>query len=104
MAQEAGASPNNAFTIPWVSSVIVPHSDAVPLDTGESQPAMTAAVCVRDVRKAYGAVQAVRGISMELHTGRITALLGHNGAGKSTLVGVITGEGLGLAAALLLSG
>ena len=52
-----------------------------------------AAVCVLNVRKSYGEVQAVRGISMELRTGCITALLGHNGAGKSTLVGVITGEG-----------
>lgn len=50
-----------------------------------------AAVHVRHVRKSYGSTHAVRGVSMELYAGRITALLGHNGAGKSTLVGVITG-------------
>ena len=50
-----------------------------------------AAVDVRQVRKSYGSTHAVRGVSMQLHAGCITALLGHNGAGKSTLVGVITG-------------
>ena len=51
----------------------------------------SAAVRIVGVRKSYGSTHAVRGVSLEMHTGRITALLGHNGAGKSTLVSVITG-------------
>lgn len=37
-------------------------------------------------------VQAVKGISMDLYKGQITALLGHNGAGKTTLMSIITGR------------
>lgn len=45
---------------------------------------------VEDLHVAYGGVQAVRGISLEVHPGEITALLGANGAGKSsTLLSII---------------
>ena len=33
----------------------------------------------------------MKGLSLELHTGGITALLGHNGAGKTTAIGMLTG-------------
>src|SRR4051812_1831561 len=46
--------------------------------------------CV-DVRKTFGGVRALRGVSVALHPGEITALAGDNGAGKSTLVGVLGG-------------
>ena len=39
----------------------------------------------------YGKHVAVKGLSLELHTGGITALLGHNGAGKTTAIGMLTG-------------
>lgn len=52
-----------------------------------------AVVSVRQLFKAYGATQALQGISFEAQAGQITVLLGHNGAGKSTLVQILCGEG-----------
>ena len=46
---------------------------------------------VRDLRVAYGHVQAVKGISLELHEGEITTLVGANGAGKSTTLLALSG-------------
>ena len=45
---------------------------------------------VEDLQVAYDGVQAVRGISLEVHASEITALLGANGAGKSsTLLSIV---------------
>ena len=42
------------------------------------------AIEVRDLRKSYGSVEAVRGISFEVARGEVFCLLGPNGAGKTT--------------------
>ncbi len=44
---------------------------------------------VDNLRKSFGAVKAVRGVSFEARDGRITGLLGPNGAGKSTTLRVL---------------
>ena len=46
---------------------------------------------VRDLRVAYGHVQAVRGISLSVPAGAIVTLIGPNGAGKSSTLGAISG-------------
>ena len=46
---------------------------------------------VKDVRKQFGAVQALGGVSFSAADGQITALLGPNGAGKTTLLRLLVG-------------
>ena len=46
---------------------------------------------VRDLTVAYGQIQAVKGIDLDLQTGAITALVGANGAGKSTTLLALSG-------------
>jgi ABC-2 type transport system ATP-binding protein len=50
-----------------------------------------ATVAVRDLRKDYGDVEAVRGISFEIGAGECFGLLGPNGAGKTTTIEVLEG-------------
>jgi ABC-2 type transport system ATP-binding protein len=50
-----------------------------------------AAVMVRDLRKSYRHVAAVRGIDLEISRGEVFALLGPNGAGKTTTVEILEG-------------
>ena len=45
---------------------------------------------VKDLRKNFGPVQAVQGVSFSAPDGRITGLLGPNGAGKSTTLRIIS--------------
>jgi ABC-2 type transport system ATP-binding protein len=49
------------------------------------------AIEVRDLRKSYGSVDAVRGISFEVARGEVFGLLGPNGAGKTTTVEILEG-------------
>jgi ABC-2 type transport system ATP-binding protein len=49
------------------------------------------AIVVEDLRKRYGDVEAVRGISFEVQDGTVFALLGPNGAGKTTTVEICEG-------------
>jgi ABC-type sugar transport system ATPase subunit len=54
-------------------------------------PASPVVLSVRGVSKAYGAVQALRDVSVDCHGGEIHALVGENGSGKSTLLGIASG-------------
>ena len=48
-------------------------------------------LAVRDIRKTFGEVRAVDGVSFSVRRGTITGLLGRNGAGKTTTIRMITG-------------
>ena len=50
-----------------------------------------AAIKVAGLRKSYGPVEAVKGISFEVAEGEVFALLGPNGAGKTTTVEILEG-------------
>ena len=58
-----------------------------------SEPAAAREVTLRleDVHTFYGSIQALKGISLEVHEGEIVTLIGANGAGKSTTLRSING-------------
>ena len=49
------------------------------------------AVVLKDVRKHFGDVQAVRGVDVRIASGEIVAILGPNGAGKTSTIDIILG-------------
>ena len=48
------------------------------------------AVTVEGIRKSFGDVEAVRGISFDVARGEVLAVLGPNGAGKTTMVNILS--------------
>ena len=58
---------------------------------GHPQVRCTTMLHVADLVKDYGEFLALKGISLDLAPGTVTALVGHNGAGKSTLLRIVAG-------------
>ena len=53
-------------------------------------PAPDIAISVQDIKKNFGFVDAVRGVSFDLRKGEFLTLLGPNGAGKTTLLNMLS--------------
>ena len=67
-----------------------------PVDVGATPQGSTgtttaAAIVVRNLKKSYGAVDAVRGITFSVAPGETVGLLGGNGAGKTTTISMLLG-------------
>jgi branched-chain amino acid transport system permease protein len=55
-------------------------------------PLAPAALECRDVWKAFGGIQALRGVSLSIGPGEIVGLVGPNGSGKTTMINVVSGH------------
>jgi len=65
---------------------------ANPVDPrGRAATSSGAAIDVRELRKRYGSLEAVRGISFEVRRGEIFGLIGADGAGKTTTFQILAG-------------
>ena len=70
-------------------SEIASNQEVIEAYLGEER--RTTMLKIEDLEVSYGAVQALRGISMEVNDGEIVSLIGANGAGKTTTLHAITG-------------
>jgi putative ABC transport system ATP-binding protein len=72
-----------------------PMQSVVLLPDPSNAPTGAAAVTARDVVRRYGegdtAVDALRGVSVDIAEGRLTAVMGPSGSGKSTLMHILAG-------------
>jgi branched-chain amino acid transport system ATP-binding protein len=53
---------------------------------------MSPVLAVRDLKKSFGGIVAVDGVSFDVHDGEILGIIGPNGSGKSTLFNCILGQ------------
>ena len=58
---------------------------------GERPAGLEPIVQLKDITKAFGSNSVLKGVTLDLYPGCVTALLGANGAGKSTLIKILAG-------------
>ncbi|MGB3446908.1 MAG: ABC transporter ATP-binding protein [Xanthobacteraceae bacterium] len=66
--------------------------------------AATSLLAIRGLRAAYGKIEALKGVDLDIQSGEIVALIGANGAGKSTLMMSIFGRPRARAGHILFDG
>jgi branched-chain amino acid transport system ATP-binding protein len=67
-------------------------------------PVPSPLLAIRGLRAAYGKIEALKGVDVEINAGEIVALIGANGAGKSTLMMTIFGKPRARAGQILYEG
>ncbi len=65
---------------------------------------MASLLQARDLRKAFGGLVAVNGVSLSVSPGEVLGLIGPNGSGKTTLLNLIAGTIRSDAGAILMNG
>ena len=86
--QEAAPAPSSAST-PAATPVAVDVSNLKPAPAAQDARVVLE---VEDVRKSFGGLQALRGVTLDVREGEILGLIGPNGCGKTTLINMITGH------------
>ena len=66
------------------------NSEAYGNDKGAATSTAKAILTVKDLKVNYGAIEALRGVSLEVPEGQVVALIGSNGAGKTTTLRAVS--------------
>jgi len=74
-----------------MSAIAYPLDGAVPAMPAASGPVVAASGLVRRYGEGENAVEALRGVSLDIDPGRMTAIMGPSGSGKSTLMHLLAG-------------
>ena len=84
----------------------VDEQEAIAVDGGAERDRGAGAplLAIRGLRAAYGKIEALKGVDLDINRGEIVALIGANGAGKSTLMMTIFGKPRARAGQILFDG
>src|SRR5690348_10458107 len=89
-AVPGNAVPGNAVP----TKTVPPDRTAVPtrvLAPAAAEPAAPAVVRISSLHKSYGTTAVLRGVSLDIRSGALTAVLGPSGSGKTTLLRLLAG-------------